>query len=257
MKLVGWSFVTAALVLASPTRLQAAGPDPPRSETRSSDDRGVQAKHTVPRYASYPHEEGTRGYVQLTPRPVGAPAFGADSPPGRETSWRLAYELGHAGPGFSNKGVMRNGLSLRRTWWRFGVDGDFIYFLDRTGEPRRDHSLALTRVNLVFAPVLRPRFTWWAGVGANAVLDLHRYPDGRNPVAFGPNLTSSIDVFPGRLFVVSGRVDLGRVGHAPVVAARGTAGLMLQRFEVFGGYELVRLGDRSLRGPIMGVRVWF
>jgi hypothetical protein len=259
LKLYGWSFVAATLtLLASPTVLHAADAEPPTSEVRSSNDGpDAESKRTVPRYASYPHEEGTRGYIQRTPRPVGTPVFGDDSPAGRRTSWRIAYDIGHAGPGLASKDVMRNSVSIRRTWWRLGVDGDFTHFLDRTGEPRLDHSLTLTRVNLVFAPVLRPRFTWWAGVGTNAVVDMHRYADGRNPVAFGPNVTSSIDVFPGRFFVVSGRVDLGRAGQAPALAARGTAGLMLGRVEAYGGYEVARLGDRSLRGPIIGLRVWF
>jgi hypothetical protein len=259
VKVRGWGFVAATLtLLAGPTVVHAAGPELPTTEVRSSNDApDAQAERTIPRYASYPHEEGTQGYIRLTPRPAGVPAIGKDSPPGRKTSWRVAYELGHAGPGIASRGVMRNGLNIRRTWWRLGVDGDFTYFLDRAGEPQLDHSLFLARANLVFAPVLRPRFAWWTGVGTNAVLDMHRYADGRSPVAFGPNFSSSIDVFPGPFFVVSGRVDLGTAGQAPAIAARGTAGLMFQRVEAFGGYEVMRLGDRSLRGPIMGLRIWF
>jgi hypothetical protein len=207
----------------------------------------------VPRYAKYPYAPGTAGYVERVSWRVGTPAVGGGSPPGRLVSGQASIETAHAG-----HGVLRNGAKLRLAWWRLGVDGDVSYFLDRSAsEPPRQDALTVARANVLFAPVLRPRMTLWVGGGTNAMIDMRRNPDGRYPLAYGYNLTSSVDVFPVRPLVVSGRLDVGRAGDAPVIAARGTAGLMMSRFEVYGGYELMKIGDRALRGPMFGVRVWF
>jgi hypothetical protein len=224
-------------------------PPPPRVEPEP----GAATPLTVPRYGKYPYATGTAGYVERVPWVVGNPAVGAGSPPGRLVSGQASIETGHAG-----HGVLRNGAKLRLAWWRLGVDGDVSHFLDRSASERpREDALTVARANVLFAPVLRPRMTLWVGAGTNAMVDMRRNADGRYPLAYGYNLTSSVDVFPVRPLVVSGRMDVGRAGDAPVIAARGTAGLMMNRVEVYGGYEMMRIGDRALRGPMFGLRVWF
>ena len=208
---------------------------------------------TVPRYAKYPYAAGTAGHVERVAWRVGKPAVGVDSPPGRLVSGQASIETAHAG-----HGVLRNGAKLRLAWWRLGIDGDVSYFIDRSASERpREDALTFARANVLFAPVLRPRMALWVGGGTNAMVDMRRNADGRYPLAYGYNLTSSVDLFPIRPLVVSGRVDVGRAGDAPVIAARGTAGLMMSRFEVYGGYEFMKIGDRALRGPMFGLRVWF
>lgn len=70
---------------------------------------------------------------------------------------------------------------------------------------------------------------------------------------------------PNGMRLFSGQVSaegahaLGKVSHpaAHVLSARATAGLLLRRFELYGGYEGMRIGLRSLRGPVLGLRTWF
>lgn len=45
----------------------------------------------------------------------------------------------------------------------------------------------------------------------------------------------------------------GRLGSID----RGTVGLIVNRFELYGGYEGRRIGKVSLHGPTLGLRAWF
>jgi hypothetical protein len=50
---------------------------------------------------------------------------------------------------------------------------------------------------------------------------------------------------------------VGQLGAAPAVLGRVTAGVIIRRFEAFGGYEARRVGEVVLHGPTVGARVWF
>lgn len=64
-------------------------------------------------------------------------------------------------------------------------------------------------------------------------------------------------VFPVRPLVLRGRFDVGRLGAARTMLGRATAGVMLQRFEPFAGYEIRSVGNVTLVGPTVGLRLWF
>jgi hypothetical protein len=66
---------------------------------------------------------------------------------------------------------------------------------------------------------------------------------------------------------VSNRTDYGTVGDYRILGGRTTLGVMIRRFELYGGYQGKWLtvqdrqrntaGSRGLHGPVMGLRVWF
>jgi len=73
----------------------------------------------------------------------------------------------------------------------------------------------------------------------------------------GFNMTAKADVFPAEPWVVSGEFDLGTIGDAEMFHAAGKVGLMLDRVELFGGYDYRDIGGVALQGPMAGIQVWF
>ena len=74
---------------------------------------------------------------------------------------------------------------------------------------------------------------------------------------WGFNFHYGADVFPCEPVVVSAAVDLGNVGDAFAVHGRATAGVTRKHWELFGGYDFLRVGSTDLQGPLAGLRVWF
>lgn len=143
--------------------------------------------------------------------------------------------------------------------WRLGVDTDFAAIF----ESSKPTLLGVSNVS--FAPVLRPQVIWRVGAG----LAYLRNPEAlggvdsrrRRGVETGGNLFTSIDIFPVSPVVLSGRVDFGLVGRGhdliPVLHTQATLGVIADHCEVYGGLDYRLVGDVSLVGPTMGIRVWF
>jgi hypothetical protein len=204
---------------------------------------GPPPTRTTPyrRYAAYPFDEGATGYVLRG-------SVGADERlPGRLHSGQLAVEGGQSGPAQG-----RAGLALRVAFWRLGFDASLDAHFAGAGTRERPLHTALVMgsTNGLIAPVLHPKLMWWIGGGAT-------YATQPTGVHVGPNLTSTIDVFPRRPLVMSARGDVGVIDGAPVVAGRGSIGFMLKNFELYAGYQAKRLGDLLLQGPMVGARAWF
>jgi hypothetical protein len=67
----------------------------------------------------------------------------------------------------------------------------------------------------------------------------------------------SADVFPIEPVVISASIDLGNLDNAFVIHGRGTIGWQIDRFELFVGYDFLRIGAVNLQGPLAGLRLWF
>jgi len=77
-----------------------------------------------------------------------------------------------------------------------------------------------------------------------------REPDGRRGrVDAGFNGMVAFDVFPLAPLVLSAAVDLGMLGQAFALRARGTLGVILTRVELFGGYDVMALDEPRLPRP--------
>lgn len=74
---------------------------------------------------------------------------------------------------------------------------------------------------------------------------------------FGINFTLKADFAPCDPVVLSGEIDLGTLGDAEHLHLSGTAGVMLGRGEIYGGYDYRRIGDVEIQGPMVGLRFWF
>ncbi|HEY2516810.1 MAG TPA: hypothetical protein VGI39_38330, partial [Polyangiaceae bacterium] len=78
----------------------------------------------------------------------------------------------------------------------------------------------------------------------------------------GFDLQYGFDVFWGKPFVSTVLLNVGNVGDAVVGQARVTFGAVIDRTEIFVGYEHTALSSRDalnqdkLGGPLIGVRVW-
>jgi len=142
-----------------------------------------------------------------------------------------------------------NGRFLFDHACRLGVQGSWTFLDERLPCGCHDQ-LWLGDVNLMvrFAECERAQFR--VGVGTRFLADRHDADAGIN-VVYGA------DFFPFKPVVISTLVDGGTLGSAGVFHARGTWGVMLQRWELFGGYDYLRIGSVDLQGPVLGLRVWF
>jgi hypothetical protein len=73
----------------------------------------------------------------------------------------------------------------------------------------------------------------------------------------GWNVTYGGDLFLAKPFVLTTTIDFGQIEQASVFESRSTIGVLLNRVEVFTGYEFLKIGGTKLHGLIGGLRVWF
>lgn len=218
--------------------LQAQGCFPSTTPKKSTD---------MVLYGAYPYAGGARGYILRR-----VPYWWSDPTGLRLFSGQLAVEGAHAG-----RDAWGAGGHFRGSVWRVGIETSHFFSLDRPAKVGLYHG----DVHFVIAPILRPRAVWWIGVGGVWVdrqLPLEDHHEGGS----GLSGTTSLDLFPLRPFVLSARVDAGRIAKgsldgAVVLRGRATAGVMLRRLELYAGYEGKLLGDQVLRGPVLGLRTWF
>lgn len=189
------------------------------------------------RYRHYPYEGGTRDYL--------FPLRAGD---------RARKRAGHiwADGAYQGKGLWRTGGGLRLDGQYIGIDGDLSYYL----EPRANDALYLGTLNLNLIPVRGPRGLLRLGGGINTMIDGRVPGEGPREYALGWNVTTSLDLFPAWPVVVSMRLDGGRLYEAWMGRARGTVGVMMWRFEIFGGYEHTQVGRVGLGGPLLGAKIW-
>lgn len=141
-----------------------------------------------------------------------------------------------------------NGRLLLETSSRFGLQTSWNYFHENlaTGAD----NLTLGDVNFVFRFAQNEWMQMRTGLGVRVLAD-----DSGSDVGF--NLTYGADITCRKPFVSSLTLDAGSVGDAGLFHFRGTLGVLLQRWELFGGYDFFRIGTTNLQGPMAGLRLWF
>ena len=195
--------------------------------------------------ADYPYDD-TAGYVQRTPG-------GGPDAPGKWWAMRASLEGAYMGDR-----VWRSRVAAEISLWRMTLRNETGFYLE---QPLRD-ALYMGSTNLMMSLVMRPHGIWRLGGGLNYMID-GRTPTavdpsgGRREYALGANGTTSFDLFPMKPLVISVQGDLGTLYAARTFAVRGTAGLQLNRFELFGGYEYRQVGKVPFNGPVAGLRIWF
>ncbi len=163
----------------------------------------------------------------------------------KEWSGRLKYEFGSRFDGLNRQGI--GFLSEHSS--RLGFQFQWDTYVEDLGDGWTDE-LHLADVNVLFRVVESEKYLIRAGIGVNILGD-----------AFGSDsgftTTISAELFPVKPLVLSGELDLGTIGDAEMFHVMGKAGLMFNRFEVFGGYDYRTIGGVALQGPMVGLQVWF
>ncbi len=90
----------------------------------------------------------------------------------------------------------------------------------------------------------------YAGVGLRVLTD-------RYDTQFGFNFLYGADIFPVKPLILSTSLDIGNLSDNLFLHGRGTLGANYKNWEVFGGYDFMRMGSVNIQGALVGVRVWF
>jgi hypothetical protein len=132
--------------------------------------------------------------------------------------------------------------------WVFGLETGWSMFFERTdGSVDR---LTFGHAHVLLRLVATPHVAMSTGIGARWMIDKGRV-DG------GFSYTICLDVLPARYLVVSAAGDVGALGEAFVAHGRLTLGGRVGVLEVYGGYDVLSIGDVVFHGPVAGVRLWF
>ncbi len=142
-----------------------------------------------------------------------------------------------------------NGQLILESTSRLGVDASFQHLREELDGGRRD-SLTLGDCNLVYRFAQHKQAQMRMGLGANWLSDTAR-------TDCGFNFTYGGDFFPRKPWIVSAAIDWGTLGHAGLFRLRTSAGVIVNRFETYVGYEYLDVGTTQSNALIGGVRVWF
>jgi hypothetical protein len=131
---------------------------------------------------------------------------------------------------------------------RWGIDTEWDYRRERLTSGV--DQLWTGDVNVVYRFAQSERAQFYTGLGANWLSD-------QIGTEAGFNFTYGFDLFPIHPWVLSGSIDWGQLGKATLFHGRGTVGVMLDRFELFTGYDYYNLEGVRLDGLIAGLQVYF
>jgi hypothetical protein len=198
-------------------------------------------------FPRYPYADGGPGYMRI--RRVAD----EDSDPEPQPDFqRMRGWSGRVAVEESNDFDSINRAALRlllETGSRFGVQTNWSYVHESLGCGCSDETV-LGDVNLTFRFAQHENAQMRAGVGARMISDRHA-------TDFGFNFTYGADIYPCKPFVMSAVLDAGTLGKVGVFRAHGSIGVLYKRWEIYTGYDYLRIGSTSLQGPILGLRLWF
>ena len=141
------------------------------------------------------------------------------------------------------------GHLLIETTSRLGLDTRAQYLEERLSGGRHDQ-LWLGDCNLTFRFAQASWAEFRTGLGFNWLAD----SCGTDA---GFNFIYGADFFFNKPWVASTTLDAGTLGHAALFRFQATAGVMLNRFELYTGYEYTDIERTHWNGLIGGLRVWF
>lgn len=131
---------------------------------------------------------------------------------------------------------------------RLGVDTETG--LLRQSIPGGHDELWLGDFNLTYRFAQSEQVQFRAGIGANWLADSVRGDAGFN-------FTYQVDVFPREPWTASALIDVGTLGDATLFHGRGTVGVMLRQWEIFTGYDYLRIGEFDTHGLLGGLTLHF
>ena len=132
---------------------------------------------------------------------------------------------------------------------RFGLDTQMDWLREPASGPLEDE-LWLGDCNVIYRFAQSERAQFYSGIGFNWLDD----PIDTN---FGFNFTYGADFFPAKPWVVSSSIDWGNLGRAEQFRFRLTGGVMLNRVELYTGYEYLDIDRTQLNAYVVGMGIWF
>jgi hypothetical protein len=187
-------------------------------------------------FAPFPYADGTpgivvpTGWMNTTPFPFSA---------------RLAIEYGSDFDTLDRIG----GTALLESSSGFGLDASVNLYSEHFVIDGRDR-LGVGDANLLLRVIQTERTLWRLGIGANWLAD-------SIDEETGVNFTLRTDYFPVRPCVLSGEVDVGKIGSADTFHGRASVGINIEQTEFFIGYDYRSIGDVDLEGPMLGLQFWY
>lgn len=234
---VGPTYVERHVYLpAEPAVVTETVPAPPAYEPTlaTPDEYTSPATSFAGMFPAYPYSDGTSGCLAMT-----------DACDAKPWSGRLEFDTQSDFDGLSRHGI---GFFIEGS---AGLGLDFDWGSYSESLPGGGHDeLHLGEMNVMYRISETPYSLWRAGIGLNWLGD-------RYDTDYGVNFSLKADFMPCDPLVFSGEVDLGTIGDAEMLHGAATMGVMLNRCEIFGGYDYRRIGDVELKGPTLGIRVWF
>ena len=206
---------------------------------------GDKYEYQLP-FTRYPYADGYHGY-QILPLDLAATMYTAETSDVQRNNWavRVAIENGN-----DFNGINRVGGQLKiETASRWGFVTNWNYYYERFSCGCTDETV-IGDTNVTFRFAQNEVVSLYTGLGFRMMSD-------RKQTDFGFNFTYGGDWFPVRPIIVSAVFDAGTLGSAGVVHGRATVGAIWHGFELFAGYDFMRIGDVNLQGPMAGVRFWF
>jgi hypothetical protein len=131
----------------------------------------------------------------------------------------------------------------------WGIDTDVSFLEEELASGAHDQ-LWMGDCNLTYRFSQHEAEMWRIGIGVNW-LDDPAHTD------CGVNFTLGYDSFPFDPVVISSTIDWGRLGNAELFRFRGSAGIIIHRFETYVGYEYLDISTTQTNSLMAGVRVWF
>lgn len=185
--------------------------------------------------ADYPYVEDWDGYL-----------VAQDPEPDWARPWSGRF-LAESGTDFGD--LQKHGGRLRLdTRSRWGLDTEWNF--RRESLSSGHDTLWNGDANIVYRFAQSQRAAFYTGLGVNWLADRHAADAGFN-------FTYGADFYPANPWVISGSIDLGSLGHTSLFHGRATVGVMLNRLEVFTGYDYLKLGSTSLPSFVAGVQLHF
>jgi hypothetical protein len=198
-------------------------------------------------FPAYPYAPGRAGYQIIDPHWGEAATEDEAGNAGFPRNWalRLSGEDGNDFRGL-NRANVRLFVDMKT---RLGFMTNWNFLQESDGNGHFDHT-TLGDTEMTYRIAQSETLQAFTGLGFRVRTDDIN-------TRWGFNVYYGVDWYPVQPMIVSTSLDIGSIGDQWVFHGRGTVGVAHHHFELFGGYDFMRLGTANLQGPLVGLRFWF
>ena len=159
-------------------------------------------------------------------------------------SLRVSLDEGNSFAGLNRLG----GEVFLDTEERLGVLLRGNWFFENLGNGRTDSTM-LNDYNVTYRVAQNNWLEMYAGMGLREQLD--RYD------LFGFNFIYRADFYPCRPLHIDATFAVGNLDRALVLEGHLAVGAVYKHCECLAGYNILQIGNATLQGPFLGLRLWF